>query len=132
MALFVSLQAYATGHREAARAPLAEIGADIVAQRQGAVPDDFKGIVFPHSTAPIHQNEIDDIRKLPGVEEIGQAVLFWDFEPNSFLVGLGLDPGQTVGPGRLRTAVRSGRFLSGPSIKWDALSRAMPEAQASG
>jgi len=111
VALFVSLQAYAAGYREAARAPLAQIGADIVAQRQGAVPDDFKGIVFPHSTAPIHQNEIDAMRKLPGVEEIGQAVLFWDFEPNSFLVGLGLDPSQTVGPGRLRAAVRAGRFL---------------------
>jgi lipoprotein-releasing system permease protein len=111
VALFVSLQAYATGYREAARAPLAQIGADIVAQRQGAVPDDFKGIVFPHSTAPIHQNEMDAIRKLPGVGDIGQAVLFWDFEPNSFLVGLGLDPSQTVGPGRLRTAVRAGRFL---------------------
>ena len=111
VALFVSLQAYAAGYREAARAPLAEIGADIVAQRQGAVPDDFKGIVFPHSTAPIHQNEIDAIRKLPGVEDIGQAVLFWDFEPSSFLVGLGLDPSQAVGPGRLQAAVRAGRFL---------------------
>jgi ABC-type antimicrobial peptide transport system permease subunit len=111
VALFVSLQAYAAGYREAARAPLAQIGADIVAQRQGTVPEAFEGVLFPHSTAPIHQSEIDAIRKLPGVEDVGQAVFFWDFEPNSFLVGLGLDPGQTVGPGRLRTAVRAGRFL---------------------
>ncbi|MEA3336782.1 MAG: hypothetical protein U9R25_12785 [Chloroflexota bacterium] len=54
VALFVSLQAYATGYRQAARAPMAQIGADIAAQRQGDVPEVFAGPVFPHSTAPIH------------------------------------------------------------------------------
>jgi len=111
VALFVSLQAYATGYREAARAPLAEIGADVIAQRQGAVPDAFEGIVFPHPTAPIHRAEIESINSVPGVEAIGEAVLFWDFESDRFLVGLGLDPAQTVGPGRLRAGLRAGRFL---------------------
>ena len=46
--LFVSLQAYAGGYREAARAPLSEVGADITAQRQGDVPEGFTGILFPH------------------------------------------------------------------------------------
>ena len=113
VALFVSLQAYASGYREAARAPLAEIGADIAAQRQGDVPEAFEGIVFPHSTAPIHRNEIDAVQRLPGVEAVGEAVLFWDFEPDRFLVVLGLDPVSTTGPGRLRAAVTAGRFLAG-------------------
>jgi lipoprotein-releasing system permease protein len=112
VALFVSLQAYANGYRQAARAPLSQVGADIAAQRQGAVPDSFEGIVFPHSTAPIHRNEIEAIRRLPGVEDVGEAVLVWDFEPGRFLVVLGLDPASTAGPGRLRAAVTAGRFLA--------------------
>jgi len=112
VALFVSLQAYASGYRQAARAPLAEIGADIAAQRQGDVPEAFQGIVFPHSTAPIHRDEISAARRLPGVEAVGEAVLFWDFEPDQFLVVLGLDPTSTTGPGRLIMAVTAGRFLA--------------------
>ena len=111
VALFVSLQAYATGYREAARAPLSEIGADVIAQRQGTVPEAFEGIVFPHSTAPIHRSEVEQIRQLPGVASVGEAVLFWDFEQDRFLVGLGLDPAESVGPGRLRAGLRAGRFL---------------------
>jgi putative ABC transport system permease protein len=57
VALFISLQAYAAGYRQAAWAPLAQIGADIAAQRQGDVPEAFAGPVFPHSTAPIHPAE---------------------------------------------------------------------------
>ena len=58
VALFVSLQAYASGYRQAARAPLVEVGADLTAQRQGTVPDKFEGMVFPHSVAPIQRAEI--------------------------------------------------------------------------
>ncbi len=116
VALFVSLQAYSNGYRQAARAPLALIGADIAAQRQGDVPEAFKGPVFPHSTAPIHPDEVESIRNIPGVEAVGEAVLFWNFEPNSFLVVLGLDPpvssGEAIGPGRLQTALQEGRFLA--------------------
>ncbi len=116
VALYISLQAYSTGYRQAARAPLALIGADIAAQRQGDVPETFEGPVFPHSTAPIHPDEVEAIQKLAGVESIGEAVLFWDFEPEQFLVVLGLVPpvsaDEAVGPGRLMEAVQEGRFLS--------------------
>lgn len=116
VALFVSLQAYATGYRQAARAPLAQIGADIAVQRQGDVPEAFEGPVFPHSTAPIHPDEITAIQHLPGVESIGEAVLFWDFELDRFLVVLGFKPttsaNQAVGPARLQTALQAGRFLN--------------------
>ena len=73
VALFVSLQAYASGYRQAARAPLAEIGADIAAQRQGDVPEAFQGIVFPHSTAPIHRDEINAVRRLPAASCISSS-----------------------------------------------------------
>ena len=111
VALFISLQAYSSGYRQAARAPLAEIGTDVVAQRQGVRPQGFEGIVFPHSTAPLHEEEVERVRRLPGVEAIGEAMFFWAFEADRFLVGLGIDPGQRAGPGRLRAGLRSGRFL---------------------
>jgi putative ABC transport system permease protein len=111
--LFVSLQAYADGYREAARAPLTQIGADLAAQRQGNVPDKFEGIVFPHSVAPIHRNEIDQVRKVPGVQAIAEVLFFRDFAPGGgFSAGLGVDPADTFGPGRLRASVVAGRYLN--------------------
>jgi len=111
IALFVSLQAYASGYRQAARAPLVEMGADLTAQRQGTVPDKFEGMVFPHSVAPIHRAEIQQIQQVPGVQQVAETLFFWDFQPQGFVAGLGLDPADTFGPGRLRAAVTAGRFL---------------------
>jgi len=111
VALFVSLQAYADGYRQAARAPLAEVGADLAAQRQGAVPEKFEGLVFPHSVAPIHRDEIDRIRGLPGVRAVAEVMFFWSFEPGGFVAGLGLDPADTFGPGRLQASLTAGRFF---------------------
>jgi ABC-type lipoprotein release transport system permease subunit len=111
IALFVSLQAYADGYRQAARAPLVLVGADLTAQRQGAVPDKFEGMVFPHSTAPIHRDEINQIRQMPGVQDVAEVLFFWSFEPNGFVAGLGVDPSDDFGPGRLKAAITEGRFL---------------------
>jgi putative ABC transport system permease protein len=111
VALFISLQAYADAYRNAARVPLSEIGSDIIAQKQGERPLAFEGIVFPHSTSPLHQEEIQSIRQIPGVLAVGQSIFFWSYDAGRLLVGLGLDPSESVGPGRLSSAVRSGRFL---------------------
>lgn len=124
VALFVSLQAYSEGYRKAARAPLSLIGADIAAQRQGDVPEAFEGPVFPHSTAPIHPDEVEAIRQIAGVEAVSEAVLFWDFEDDRFLVVLGIEApsyaGEAPGPGRLQAAIHSGRFLA-PDDRWSAV-----------
>ena len=109
--LFVSLQAYAGGYREAARAPLSEVGADITAQHQGDVPEGFTGILFPHSVAPLHRDEIEAIAALPNVENITESLFFWSFEEDSFIAGLGFDPAADFGPGRLRAGLIEGRFL---------------------
>ena len=116
IALFVSLQAYAGGYRTAARAPLSEVGADITAQRQGDVPEEFTGIVYPHSVAPLHRDEIEAIAAIPGVEAVAESLFFWSFEEdavgeNSFVAGLGFDPSVDFGPGRLQAGLVNGRFL---------------------
>lgn len=111
IALFVSLQAYAGGYRDAARAPLAEVGADITAQRQGDVPEGFAGIVYPHSVAPLHRDEINAIAAIPGVEGVAESLFFWSFEEDNFVAGLGFDPTVDFGPGRLKAGLVDGRFL---------------------
>ena len=111
IALFISLQAYAGGYREAARAPLSEVGADITAQRQGDVPEGFEGIVYPHSVAPIHRDEIAALAAIPGVERVAESLFFWSFEEESFVAGLGFDPTVDFGPGRLQAGLVDGRFL---------------------
>ncbi|GAA4909048.1 ABC transporter permease [Streptomyces coeruleoprunus] len=112
LALFLSLQAYGSGYREAARAPLAEIGTDIVAQREGDRPEAFEGVVFPHSAAPITGAEVDGMRRVEGVEEISRALFLWSFQDDDLVVALGVDPAADTGPGRLRAGVREGRFLT--------------------
>jgi putative ABC transport system permease protein len=111
IALFVSLQAYAGGYRKAARAPLAEVGADITAQRQGDVPEGFEGIVYPHSVAPIHRDEVAAIAAIPGVAGVAESLFFWSFEADHFVAGLGFDPAVDFGPGRLKAGLVDGRFL---------------------
>jgi putative ABC transport system permease protein len=111
IALLISLQAYADGYREAARAPLSEVGAAITVQRQGDVPEVFEGMVFPHSVAPLHPEEIEAIAAIGGVEDVAESLFFWSFENDGFIAGLGVDPSTSLGPGRLRAGLVDGRFL---------------------
>ncbi len=111
IALFVSLLAYADGFRSAARAPLSDVGADITVQRQGDVPEEFEGIVYPHSVAPVHPEEIAAITAIDGVEDVAESLFFWSFEEDSFVAGLGFDPSVEFGPGRLKAGLVEGRFL---------------------
>lgn len=111
IALFVSLLAYAEGFRAAARAPLSEVGADIAAQRQGDVPEEFVGIVYPHSVAPVQPDEIAAIAEVDGVEEVVESLFFWSFEDDGFVAGLGFNPAVDFGPGRLKAGLVEGRFL---------------------
>ena len=55
IALFIILNALSLAYREAARAPLKEIGADITVQRPGNVPQELTGAVFPCSAVTIRQ-----------------------------------------------------------------------------
>lgn len=111
VAIFLGLQAYSTGYRAAAREPLTLIGSDVVAQRQGDRPESFEGVVFPHSTAPVHTDEVDRIRDVPGVSAVAPAMFFWSFQNDELVVALGVDAASGIGPARLATATTSGRFL---------------------
>ncbi|MBC6445952.1 ABC transporter permease [Actinokineospora xionganensis] len=112
VAIFLGLQAYGAGYRAAAREPLSLIGSDVVAQRQGDRPASFENVVFPHSTSPVHVEEVERVRAVPGVEAVAAAMFFWSFQDEELLVGLGIDTTTDVGPNKLAAGVTQGRFLT--------------------
>jgi ABC-type lipoprotein release transport system permease subunit len=111
VALLIIINALSMAYRQAARAPLRQIGADITVQRSGNVPKDLAGSVFPCSAVTIRDEEVARIAALPGVVGIGKAVLLWVFDPHQAWIVLGIEQQNSVGPAVLRNAVTEGRFL---------------------
>jgi putative ABC transport system permease protein len=111
IALLIILNALSMAYRQAAHAPLKEIGADITVQRPGDVPKDLAGAVFPCSAVTIRRAEVEKIQSLPGIRGMGKAVLLWIFDPNRAWILLGIEQNNSVGPAILRSAVTEGRFL---------------------
>ena len=111
MAIFITMNALSSAYSEAARMPLKEIGADITVQRAGNVPENLAGPVFACSAVTIRKNEVDQIRSLPGIRSLAQALLVWVFDTDRFTIVLGFDPSNPVGPGVLRTQLTDGKFL---------------------
>jgi ABC-type antimicrobial peptide transport system permease subunit len=111
IALLVILNALSLAYRQAAHAPLKEIGADITVQRPGDVPKELTGAVFPCSAVTIRKEEVEKIRSLPGIKGMGKAVLLWVFDSKQAWIVLGIEQNNTIGPAVLRSAVTEGRFL---------------------
>jgi ABC-type antimicrobial peptide transport system permease subunit len=111
IALLVILNSLSAAYRQAAHAPLQEIGADITVQRPGNVPEKLEGAVFPCSAETIRDDQVKKIQDLPGVRGIGKAVLLWVFDPNRAWIVLGIEQQNAVGPATLSRAVTEGRFL---------------------
>ena len=122
IALLIILNALSIAYRQAAHAPLKEIGADITVQRPGDVPKDLAGAVFPCSAVTIRKEEVEKIRSLPGIRGMGKAVLLWVFDTKQAWIVLGIEQNNTIGPAVLRSAVTEGRFLD------DGKSEALVEA----
>jgi ABC-type lipoprotein release transport system permease subunit len=122
IALLIILNALSMAYRQAAHAPLKEIGADITVQRPGDVPKDLAGAVFPCSAVTIRREEVEKIRSLPGIRGMGKAVLLWVFDSKQAWIVLGVEQNNNIGPAVLRSAVTEGRFLE------DGKSEALVEA----
>ncbi len=113
IALLVVVNALSSAFREAARAPLAEVGADISIQRNGDVPQELAGPVFPCSAVTLRKDEVEKVRQVPGITGVATGVLLWVFDADQFTIIMGLDPQSPLGPGRLRHFITQGRFLEG-------------------
>jgi ABC-type antimicrobial peptide transport system permease subunit len=122
IALLIIINALSMAYRQAAHAPLKEIGADITVQRPGDVPKELTGAVFPCSAVTIRKEEVEKIQSLPGIRGMGKAVLLWVFDTKQAWIVLGIEQNNTIGPAVLRSAVTEGRFLD------DGKSEALVEA----
>jgi ABC-type antimicrobial peptide transport system permease subunit len=111
IALLVVLNALSLAYREAARAPLKEIGADVTVQRSGDVPKDLVGAIFPCSAVTIQKEELEKIKSIPGVGGTGIGLLLWVFDSDRAWIVLGIEQQNSIGPAVLRSSVMEGRFL---------------------
>ena len=50
------------------------MGADIVVQLSGDIPEKLEGLVFSHPTAQLPAEIVEEIKKLPGVIQTSGAV----------------------------------------------------------
>jgi putative ABC transport system permease protein len=116
VALFIALTAAGDGFREAARRPLANVGADILITRPVTTTQaaaEGRGIRLPFGLAPMTLGEIDTLRGVPGVSTASGGLLLWDFGPQSYQTVLGVDASATgAGPARAQAWLIAGRFFS--------------------
>ena len=111
IALLIILNSLSLAYRQAAHAPLREIGADVTVQRSGDVPENLAGVVFPCSAVTLRDEEVKKIESYPGVRGTGKALLLWVFDPNRAWIVLGIEEKNSIGPAVLRSSVTEGRFL---------------------
>lgn len=120
VALFIALIAAGNGFREAARQPLAGIGADILISR----PDDAgvaagqttRGVRQPFGLATLTLADAAALRDVTGVTAVGGGLLLWDFGANRYQTLLGVDAAAdfveaAVGPARAAEWLVNGRFF---------------------
>jgi ABC-type antimicrobial peptide transport system permease subunit len=58
----------------------------------------------------ITKDEVERIRRMPGVKEMGTALLLWIFDAQKMAIVLGIEDQGNVGPAILRRYVSQGRF----------------------
>ncbi len=106
-ALFVALTAMGAGYQEAARAPLADVAADLVLSRQdpdgaASTPQSNRGIRVPDGAATFDAGELTRISDTRDVTGVSGAVQLWDFGPRQTIVVTGVEAADTgLGPGRI-------------------------------
>ncbi len=111
VALLITLSALSTAYREAARIPLEEVGADIVVQKYGRVPQAVSGPILSCAVGPISQSEVEKIRKIDGVKEMSSALLIWVFDRDYFKIVTGIEKDSLLGRS-LAAQIVEGEFFS--------------------
>ena len=116
-ALFVALTSLGAGFREASRAPLAGVAADLLitrpAEGESAKGQRTRGPRLPFGSTPIYLNEVTAIKAVEGIDQISTALEVWDFGAKQYQIVLGVNPEQNeVGPGKvLQKGLVSGRVF---------------------
>jgi putative ABC transport system permease protein len=118
-ALFVALTALGDGYREAARAPLAGVAADLLisrpatGQEASASAQQTRGPRLPFGSAPLTSAEVGQIAAAGGVVQAAGVLEVWDFGATQYRTVLGLDLAQDqLGPARaLNEGLLTGRLF---------------------
>jgi putative ABC transport system permease protein len=118
VALFIALTTASAGFQEAARRPLAGVGADILLTRPTvgnettAAAQTTRGVRPPFGVSTLHLDDATQVRRINGVDAVASALLLWDFGATNYQTVLGVDVNQAaIGPARAREWVTAGRFL---------------------
>ena len=118
VALFIALTAMGDGFRDAARLPLAGIGADILLSRPAGGADTsaaaqvVRGIRLPFGVSTLTVDDAHRVEGIQGVGAVAAGLLLWDFASAAYQTVLGVDVTQpAVGPSQVRQSVLTGRFL---------------------
>ncbi len=95
---------------EIARLPLQAIGVQTIVQKTGEIPGQMVGAIFPHSNAPIDEEQFNRLAELPFVEEADQGLYFWYFDNSFFKSLLGIDPEKGILKTLLQKNITQGNF----------------------
>jgi putative ABC transport system permease protein len=105
-ALFVALTTLGAGFRQAARAPLAGLSADLLITRPAgdeattAPSQRTRGPRLPFGSMPLTAGELATIGQTDGVAAVAGTLEIWDFGATRYQTVLGVNPTDQVGPGR--------------------------------
>ena len=116
VALYIALIAAGDGFREASRAPIAGIGADILISRPatqaGTSAQTMRGVRQPFGLAILTLAEANSLSDLDGVDATSGGLLLWDFAAASYQTLLGIDlSANGVGPTQVEDWIVLGRFF---------------------
>jgi ABC-type antimicrobial peptide transport system permease subunit len=103
--------------KKVAAVPMETIGCNITVQRPGNVPEKMEGAIFPCAAVTIKKSEVEKIAHSTQVSSFGKAILLWVFDKTVFKSVLGIEPGNSVGPGLLKNCIVNGRFIESSGLE---------------
>ncbi|MBN1957536.1 MAG: ABC transporter permease [Desulfuromonadales bacterium] len=90
--------------------PLQSIGVQTIVQKEGEIPEQMTGAVFPHSNAPISTEEYARLSGLDFVRATDRGLYFWYFGQERFIAALGVEPGSKIFADILAANLARGSF----------------------
>jgi putative ABC transport system permease protein len=114
IALYVAFGTLSDSYRSLIQLPFSQISVDVTIQRVSSAQAINPGshIRLPVSNQPIHQNEVENVASLSGIESLSQSLLLWDQSPQGFVTIQGIDlSGPMIGPSKVQEWVVEGSKL---------------------
>ncbi len=93
-----------------ARLPLQNIGVQTIIQKTGEIPGQMVDAIFPHSNAPISEEQYLRLSKLPFVDASDMGLFFWYFDKQFFKAALGVHYQEGLLASILKNNIASGTY----------------------